>query len=194
MGGAAVSGGRGLRSVGEVLWSGAGGSTVVGGAPPNHHQRSTCQGPPGRPLPHPLPARALTVSPPFKLSVTVLRQFSLSVRPHFRSSASTVRALSAHFCQSKAHPCAGVGQPPSQAGKGRHLCAVPCGWGRPARGSGLAPVCCALYPGTPCRGGGAGTCARCPVPGDALPGGGLAPAITSVQLVSGPGSPSIPRV
>lgn len=41
----------------------------------------------------------LTMSPLLRLSVTALRQFSVSVSPHFRRSASTVKPLSAHFCQ-----------------------------------------------------------------------------------------------
>lgn len=41
----------------------------------------------------------LTMSPLLRLRVTALRQFSVSVNPHFRRSTSTVKPLSVHFCQ-----------------------------------------------------------------------------------------------
>lgn len=44
------------------------------------------------------PGSALTVCPPARLSVRLLRQVSLSVSPHLRSSASTVKALPSQGC------------------------------------------------------------------------------------------------
>lgn len=47
----------------------------------------------------PSPRPALTVCPPAKLRVRLFRQVSLSVSPHLRSSASTVKALLLQGCK-----------------------------------------------------------------------------------------------
>lgn len=63
--------------------------------------------PPTRPQDLPLlelpsaPPMILTVCPPPRLSVTLFRQVSLSVSPHFRSSASTVKILRSQGCRGR---------------------------------------------------------------------------------------------
>lgn len=78
------------------------GCAVAAGHPGPHPGPAPPTGPHRALLsPQPPPALAaggtLTVAPLPMLSVTALRQFSLSVRPHLRSSASTVRPLSTHL-------------------------------------------------------------------------------------------------
>ena len=64
--------------------------------------------PPPRP-----PGSALTVCPPSRLKVRLFRQVSLSVRPHLRNSASTVKALLSQGCRHECSHSAQGPQPPA---------------------------------------------------------------------------------
>lgn len=86
-----------------ALPSGMDAAAGAGGSGARPGTRCPCQGqgggsvPPMRPAP-PRPGSALTVRPASRLSVRLRRQVSLSVRPHLRSSASTVKALLLQGC------------------------------------------------------------------------------------------------
>lgn len=92
--------GGGLASGWDALWPRG---SLEASHPGPHPGSAPPPTGPHRALPSPRPPPALaaggtlTVAPPPMLSVTALRQFSLSVRPHLRSSASTVRPLSTHL-------------------------------------------------------------------------------------------------